>query len=96
MTPEEAFQAAIARWPDSLFTDTPQGRSLFAFGAAFVLKSLEHNPLAWDLVREEMVEFTAMYMAESGRRNADPRMIQMREALDRGEWPKISDWFKSQ
>jgi hypothetical protein len=44
MTADEAFKAAIAHWSESLFTDTPQGRSLFASGAAFVLQNSTNGP----------------------------------------------------
>lgn len=93
MTPEEAFQETVAKWEERLFTDTRQGRSLFAHGAAFVLKRLQDDLTeeGWEQVRAEMAEFCETYRVESERQRNRPQMVKIREALARGEWPKWDD-----
>jgi flavorubredoxin len=91
MTADEAFKAAIAHWSESLFTDTPQGKSLFASGAAFVLERLQGCAKAkeWQKVRDEMADFAEAYMQDSRRRMADPLMVKAREALQ--EWEQLRE-----
>jgi hypothetical protein len=89
MTPEEAFQETVAKWEERLFTDTPQGRSLFAHGAAFVLKRLRDDLTeeAWEQVRAEMTEFSEAYRVESERQRNHPQMVKIREAL--AAWEQV-------
>jgi hypothetical protein len=51
----------------SLFIDSPMGKSVFTYGAAYVLAKLEPHcdPDAWESIREEFATFQATYRRDS-------------------------------
>jgi hypothetical protein len=67
MNVEAEFQRTIDQWESKLFTDSPQGRSIFAAGAVCVLRALEEHCDAdeWEAVREDFVTFAQAYMKDS-------------------------------
>ena len=66
MDVEEEFQHTIDQWGSKLFADSPQGRSIFAAGAASVLRALEEHCDAdeWETVRQDFVTFAQAYMKD--------------------------------
>ena len=66
MNVEAEFQRTIDQWPSKLFTDSRQCRSIFAAGAACVLRALEEHCDAeeWETVRQDFMTFTQAYMKD--------------------------------
>ena len=67
MNVEAEFQRTIDQWESKLFADSPQSRSIFAAGAACVLRALEEHCDAdeWEALRQDFVTFARAYMAAS-------------------------------
>lgn len=62
----DEFMRTINQWRSTLFTDSPQVRSIYSHAAAYVLKRLEHccDPEEWENVRQDFVEFQATIFKE--------------------------------
>ena len=64
---DEHFEKTLEQWSSRLFTDSPQGRTLFAAGAGWALMRLhdKFTKAEWDKLYRDLEAFTAAYMAES-------------------------------
>jgi hypothetical protein len=64
---QQEWRKTLGYWSTTLFIDSPQGKTVFACGAALVLRRLGDN-FAWDemiTLAEDLEEFCAAYLAES-------------------------------
>lgn len=64
---DDEFMRTINQWRSTLFTNSPQVRSIYSSAAAYVLTRLKDycDPEEWERVRQDFVEFQATIFKEA-------------------------------
>jgi len=71
----EAWEQTLSQWQTRLFIDSPQCKSVFANGMAFVMKEWERDDSYRNHQRvyRQMIAFVEAYMSEAERLNGPQR-----------------------